>query len=92
MADQTNTYEFTYIVNAAISDDQIKDLVKRVQAFIEEHEGKILHVDEWGSRRLARQGRPESWVGWGPPFSGFAQKGGGPVEDSKRGLMEVATP
>ncbi len=48
-----HTYELTYIVNAVISDDQIKGLVKRVHKFIEENGGDILEVDEWGSRRLA---------------------------------------
>lgn len=47
------TYELTYIVNAVISDDQIKGLVRRVHKFIEENGGDILEVDEWGSRRLA---------------------------------------
>ncbi|QXD14481.1 30S ribosomal protein S6 [Rhodocaloribacter litoris] len=53
MASRKNTYELTYIINAAISDDQIKQLVQRVNKYIEEHGGKILEVDEWGNRRLA---------------------------------------
>lgn len=48
-----HTYELTYIVNAVISDDQIKGLTRRVHKFIEENGGNILEVDEWGSRRLA---------------------------------------
>ncbi len=48
-----HTYELTYIINAVISNDQIKTLVKRVSAYISESGGEILEVEEWGSRRLA---------------------------------------
>lgn len=48
-----HTYELTYIINAVISDDQIKNLVKRVSTNISESGGEILEVEEWGSRRLA---------------------------------------
>ena len=47
------TYELTYIINAVINDDQIRGLVNRVHKFIDENDGNILEVDEWGSRRLA---------------------------------------
>jgi len=47
------TYELTYIVNAALGDEQIKDVVKRVTTYIEENEGEVLEVDEWGNRRLS---------------------------------------
>ena len=52
MADK-NTYELTYIVNAVLSDEQVKSVVKRIGKFIEENGGEILDVDEWGSRRLS---------------------------------------
>ncbi len=52
MTDSLYTYELTYIVNAVISDDQTRDLVKRVSSFITESGGEIIDVDEWGSRRL----------------------------------------
>ena len=48
-----NTYEFTYIVNSVLGDDQIKGLVNRVTKFIEKEGGNIIEVDEWGSQRLA---------------------------------------
>ena len=47
------TYEMTYIVNAVFSDEQIKDLVDRVDSFIKEGGGDIVEKEEWGSRRLA---------------------------------------
>lgn len=53
MATPKNTYEFTYIINAGISDEQIKQLVQRVNKFVEENGGEILEVEEWGTRRLA---------------------------------------
>lgn len=53
MATTPNQYELTYIITPTISDEQTKDLVRRVAKFIEEHEGEILHSEEWGSRRLA---------------------------------------
>ncbi len=53
MAVSPNMYELTYIVNAVISDDQIKDIIKRVTAFVTEAGAEVVEVDEWGSRRLA---------------------------------------
>ena len=52
MAD-LNTYELTYIINAAISDNQIQELVERVNKFITENGGEILEVDAWGNQRLS---------------------------------------
>lgn len=48
-----HTYELTYIINAVLSEDQIKAVNKRVKKFIEENGGEILEVNEWGSQRLA---------------------------------------
>lgn len=53
MSVEKNTYELTYIVNAVISDDQIKDLIRRVTSYVSENAGEIIDVEEWGSRRLA---------------------------------------
>ena len=47
------TYEMTYIVNAVYSDEQISDLVTRVDNFIKEGGGDIVEKELWGSRRLA---------------------------------------
>lgn len=48
-----NTYELTYIVNAVLNDDHIKDIVGRVNKFVTDHGGEVLETDEWGTRRLA---------------------------------------
>ncbi len=53
MSEAKNFYELTYIINAALSDDQIKEVIRRVNQYIEEHGGEIVEVDEWGTRRLA---------------------------------------
>lgn len=53
MATKQHTYELTYIVNSVISDEQVKDLVTRVTAYISEAGGEIIEVDEWGARRLS---------------------------------------
>jgi len=51
----TNQYEFTYIITPVLSEEQIKDTVKRVNKLVESNGGKVLEVDEWGSRRLTYQ-------------------------------------
>jgi small subunit ribosomal protein S6 len=53
MARRKNSYELTYIVNSVLSDEQIKNVVKRISEFIEENGGKVSRSDEWGTRRLA---------------------------------------
>lgn len=48
-----NTYELTYIVNSVYSEEQIKDIVTRVGAYIKDHGGTVVEQDEWGAKRLA---------------------------------------
>ena len=48
-----NMYELTYIVNASLGDEPIKDMVARVTKYITENGGEVLDVDEWGNKRLA---------------------------------------
>ena len=55
MAAIKNMYEFTYIITPVLSDEQIKDTVKRVNKLIESNGGKVIDIEEWGSRRLAYQ-------------------------------------
>ena len=55
MAATKNMYEFTYIITPVLSEEQIKDTVKRVNKLIESNGGTVFEVDEWGSRRLAYQ-------------------------------------
>jgi len=48
-----NTYELTYILNAVLNDEQLEDLVQRVDKFVEEHGGTVLDKNVWGTQRLA---------------------------------------
>lgn len=49
----TRKYELTYIINPVISDDQTKNMVRRVNKLIEENGGSVLEIDEWGNNRLS---------------------------------------
>lgn len=46
-------YEFTYILDGVLAEDQIKDLVGRINKFITKNGGEIVDSDEWGMRQLA---------------------------------------
>ncbi|NNL48494.1 MAG: 30S ribosomal protein S6, partial [Acidimicrobiia bacterium] len=50
---EKNDYELTYIINAALGDDQIKDIIARVNKFLEESEAEAIELDEWGNQRLS---------------------------------------
>ncbi len=50
---EKNDYELTYIINAALGDDQIKEIVARVNKFLEESGAEAVEIDEWGNQRLA---------------------------------------
>lgn len=53
MAEREHTYEFTYIINSVLNEQQIQDVVQRVNKLVEDNGGELLQVNEWGSRRLA---------------------------------------
>lgn len=46
-------YETTFIVNAAIEDADIENVISKVSGYIENNGGEILEVSRWGRRRLA---------------------------------------
>ncbi len=46
-------YESTYIINAALEDADIEQVVARVTEYIEQHGGNIIDHNKWGRRRLA---------------------------------------
>ncbi|MAO65038.1 MAG: 30S ribosomal protein S6 [Balneola sp.] len=48
-----NYYEFTYIINPVLEDDQFKEAVDKVTKLIESKGGEIEEVDEWGLRQFA---------------------------------------
>jgi len=46
-------YEFTYVLDGVLAEDQIKDLVGRMNKLITTNGGEVVDVDEWGMRQLA---------------------------------------
>lgn len=46
-------YETTFIVNAALEDQDIDAVVSKVTNYIENHGGEVKEIDKWGRRRLA---------------------------------------
>ncbi len=46
-------YELTYILTSVLSNEQIAEVVARVNEMIEGAGGTIIEVDEWGTRKLA---------------------------------------
>lgn len=47
-----NYYELTYIINPVLEDDQYKEIIEKYTGFIEENDGEIDEVDEWGIRKF----------------------------------------
>jgi small subunit ribosomal protein S6 len=50
---ERRVYETTYIVNAALEDSDIENVISKVAGYIENHGGQIQETDKWGRRRLA---------------------------------------
>ena len=48
-----NQYETVFIVTPVLSDDQMKETVKKYTDFLTEHGAEIVHTNNWGMRKLA---------------------------------------
>lgn len=48
-----NYYEFTYIVNPVLEEEQYKEAVEKVNKLFTDNGAEIEEVDEWGLRKLA---------------------------------------
>ena len=48
-----NYYEFTYIVNPVLEEEQYKEAVEKVNKLFTDNGSEIEEVDEWGLRKLA---------------------------------------
>lgn len=48
-------YESAILINAALDDDTIKNLITRVKETITTNGGDILEIEDWGRKRLAYQ-------------------------------------
>ena len=46
-------YETTFIINAALEDNDVESVIQKVSSYIENHGGIIKEVNKWGRRRLA---------------------------------------
>ncbi|HKB84664.1 MAG TPA: 30S ribosomal protein S6 [Ignavibacteriaceae bacterium] len=50
---KTNAYESAVIINAALDDEQIENIISRIKDFITNNGGDIRDVENWGRKRLA---------------------------------------
>jgi len=46
-------YELTYVISGVVQQNQVDDIVRKVNHLIESNGGDVLEVDEWGNQRLA---------------------------------------
>ena len=46
-------YETTFIINAALEDNDVEAVIAKVAGYIENHGGKVQEINKWGRRRLA---------------------------------------
>lgn len=46
-------YESTYILNAALEDTEIEEIINRITQYVTEHGGKTIELNKMGRRRLA---------------------------------------
>lgn len=52
-ADKAPMYELMYIINPVLNEDQTKDIVQRVTAYLSDNGAEVETVEERGSQRLA---------------------------------------
>ena len=48
-----NQYETVFIVTPVLSDDQMKETVKKYTDFLEKNGAEIVYTNNWGMRKLA---------------------------------------
>jgi len=46
-------YEFMYILDGVLSEDQIEELVGRIAKYLDENGAEVVETDVWGMRQLA---------------------------------------
>ena len=46
-------YESVFILNPALSEDQVKEAIKKYEKFLKENDCKIVDVENWGLKKLA---------------------------------------
>lgn len=53
MASNKYQYELTYVISGVVQQNQVDDIVRKVNHLVESNGGDVLEVDEWGNQRLA---------------------------------------
>jgi len=53
MASNKYQYELTYVISGVVQQNQVDDIVRKINHLIESNGGDVLEVDEWGNQRLA---------------------------------------
>ena len=48
-----NHYESVFILNPVLSDDQVKETVKKIESFLNKNGAEIISVENWGLKKLA---------------------------------------
>ncbi len=48
-----NQYETVFIVTPVLSDEQMKEAVKKYQEYLRDNGAEIVHEEHWGMRKLA---------------------------------------
>ena len=48
-----NKYENLYVINAELTEEEIKSIIEKFAKVITDNGGEIEQIDEWGKRRLA---------------------------------------
>ena len=46
-------YESIFILNPALSEDQVKDTIKKYEKFLKDNGCKIIDIENWGLKKLA---------------------------------------
>lgn len=49
----TNQYETVFILTPVLSDKQVEEAVKKIEDFLKENKGEIVHRENWGLKKLA---------------------------------------
>lgn len=48
-----NQYETVFIMNPVLSPEQVRETVQKFKGLIESKEGKVLHEEDWGLKKMA---------------------------------------
>jgi small subunit ribosomal protein S6 len=48
-----NQYETVFIMNPVLSEEQVRETVEKFQGLLESKDGKVLHNENWGLKKMA---------------------------------------